>query len=267
MKAWSDEAQKTTLLRFGVRVYTAFSAYPQPMTHPFIPRLDTFGDVELHYAELNDFENNCYVIVDTKTGAALIVDAADAAPYVVDLVRVANERALAAGRPEVAPIGVLTTHAHPDHWQALADVRDAFDVPTIAGEADAPEIPVPTDRLVNHGDTIEVGDLRLDVIGLRGHTEGSVALAIPAEGEAPRLITGDSLFPGGIGNTWDDPERYERLLTDCVERIFRRYPDETVFYPGHGLSSLIGKERGFLNRWRLLGGLDAVNPAYDAYQG
>lgn len=235
------------------------------MTHPFTPKLDSFGTVEIHHAELNDYENNCYVIVDTTTGAALVVDAADAAPYVLRLLEVASETALAAGRPEVRPVGILTTHKHPDHWQALADVREALGVPTMAGEADAPEIPVPTDRLLNHLDAIEVGSLHLDVIALRGHTDGSVALAIVQEGEAPRLITGDSLFPGGIGNTWDDPERYEQLLTDCVERIFRQYPNETVFYPGHGLPSTLGKERGFLNRWRLLGGLPTGNPADDAY--
>lgn len=235
------------------------------MTHPFTPKLDAFGTVEIHYAELNDFENNCYVIVDTTTGSALIVDAADAAPYVLRLVQTANDAALAEGRPEVNPVGILTTHKHPDHWQALAEVQAALEVPTLAGEADAPGIPVSTDRTLAHGDTVEVGSLALDVIGLRGHTDGSVALAIVVPAEAPRLITGDSLFPGGIGNTGDDSERYERLLTDCIERLFRRYPNETVFHPGHGLPGLLGKERGFLNRWRFLGGIPAVNPADDAY--
>ncbi|RRJ86735.1 MBL fold metallo-hydrolase [Gulosibacter macacae] len=236
------------------------------MTHPFIPQLDAFGGIELHFAELNDFENNCYVVVDTATGATLIVDAADAAPYVLDLVEVARERAAEAGRPEPQPVGILTTHSHPDHWQALADVRDALGVPTIAGADDADDIPVPTDRRVVDGDTIELGSTTLELIGLRGHTPGSIAVVIRQPDEAARILTGDSLFPGGIGNTWDDQERYEQLLTDCVERIFRRFPDETVFYPGHGLPSKIGKERGFLNRWRLFGGMDAVNPATDKYQ-
>lgn len=237
------------------------------MTHPFTPQHDAFGSVEIHYAELNDFENNCYVIVDTTTGAALIVDAADAAARVLHLVATANDAALGAGRAAVQPVGILTTHKHRDHWQALAEVRAALAVPTLAGQADASEIPVPTDRLLRHGDVVEVGSLRLDVIGLRGHTEGSVALAILEPGEAPRLITGDSLFPGGIGNTNNDPERYRRLLTDCVERIFRRFPDDTVFYPGHGLPSTLGKERGSLNQWRLFGKLPAEDHEHDAYSG
>ena len=237
------------------------------MTHPFIPKLDAFGGIELHHAELNDYENNCYVVVDTATGATLVVDAADAAPYVLGLIDEARKSAAAAGRPEPRPIGILTTHSHPDHWQALADVRNALDVPTYAGVDDADDIPVPTDHRVADGDTIEFGATTLELIGLRGHTPGSIAVAIRQDGEPTRLLTGDSLFPGGIGNTWDDAARYEQLLTDCVERIFRRFPDDTVFYPGHGLPSTLGKERGFLNRWRLLGGLEAANPALDRYQG
>ncbi|NLT25669.1 MAG: MBL fold metallo-hydrolase [Microbacteriaceae bacterium] len=234
------------------------------MTHPFIPKLDAFGGIEIHYAELNDFENNCYVVVDTATGATLVVDAADAAPYVLDLVEVAREHAAAAGRPAIAPIGILTTHRHPDHWQALGDAKAALGVPTLAGEADADAIPVPTDRRVDHGDTIELGSTTLELIGLRGHTEGSIAVAIRQPGAPTRLLTGDSLFPGGIGKT-DDDEQYERLLTDVVERLFRRFPDDTVFHPGHGLPSTIGRERGFLNRWRLIRDLPAQNPANDKY--
>lgn len=236
------------------------------MTHPFAPHIDGFGAVELHYAELNDFENNCYIVVDTATGAALVVDAADAAPRVLELLDIARARAAEAGRAPVEPIGILTTHRHADHWQALAEVRDALGVPTLAGAADAPGIPVPTDRPLEHGDVIRVGGLRVEAIGLRGHTEGSIALAVVEPGEAPRLITGDSLFPGGIGNTQGDPERTERLLADVVERLFRRYPDETVFYPGHGLPSTLGRERGFLNRWRIEAGLPPQNPAADAHR-
>ena len=235
------------------------------MTHPFTPQLDAFGGIEIHYAELNDYENNCYVVVDTASGEALIVDAADETPYVLGLVETARESAAEHLRTAVHPVAVLTTHSHPDHWQALAEVREQLQLPTIAGDADADEIPVPTDRRVNHGDTIQLGETTLELIGLRGHTPGSIAVAIRQPGEATRLLTGDSLFPGGIGNTWDDAARYEQLLTDCVERIFRKFPDETVFYPGHGLPSTLGRERGFLNRWRLLGGLPAANPAQDAY--
>lgn len=235
------------------------------MVHPFIPKLDAFGGIEIHYAELNDFENNCYVVVDTATGRTLVVDAADAAPYVLDLVEVARESAAAAGRAEIEPVSILTTHRHPDHWQALGDVRAALGVPTIAGAADADAIPVPTDRRVEHGDTIELGETVLELIGLRGHTEGSIAVAIRQPGEAVRLLTGDSLFPGGVGNTDGDQERFEQLLGDVVERVFRRFADDTVFYPGHGLPSLLGKERGFLNRWRILGGLPPRNPADDRY--
>ena len=96
------------------------------------------------------------------------------------------------------------------------------------------------------------------------HPENVLAVAIRQPGAPTRLLTGDSLFPGGIGKT-DDDEQYERLLTDVVERLFRRFPDDTVFHPGHGLPSTIGRERGFLNRWRLIRDLPAQNPANDKY--
>ncbi|MFD2756809.1 MBL fold metallo-hydrolase [Gulosibacter faecalis] len=236
------------------------------MSHPFRPNLDAFGAFELHYAEVNDFENNCYVIVDVATGNALIVDAADNAPAIIELVHIATRRAADAGAAPVRVVGVLTTHRHRDHWQALEEIKAHFDVPSYAGANDAAELPGTTEHRLSDGDTIALGEQRLDVIGLRGHTPGSVALALTTPEHPARLITGDSLFPGGIGNTFGDSDAYAQLLGDVVERIFRRFPNETIFYPGHGLPSTLDRERGFLNTWRLQGGLPPENPSGDAYR-
>jgi glyoxylase-like metal-dependent hydrolase (beta-lactamase superfamily II) len=213
------------------------------MSHPFHPNLDAFGAFELHYAEVNDFENNCYVIVDVATGNALIVDAADNAPAIIELVHIATRRAADAGAAPVRVVGVLTTHRHRDHWQALEEIKAHFDVPSYAGANDAAELPGTTEHRLSDGDTIALGEQRLDVIGLRGHTPGSVALALTTPEHPTRLITGD-----------------------VVERIFRRFPNETIFYPGHGLPSTLDRERGFLNTWRLQGGLPPENPSGDAYR-
>lgn len=234
--------------------------------HERTPREDTGRGFRIHYVELNDFENNTYLVVHRASGQALLVDAADNAPGIGRLIDRANQVAADADEPEAHMVGVLTTHRHPDHWQALAEIVDRYDLPTYAGAEDAPGIPVATDHLLHDGDRIPLGDSEVECIGLRGHTDGSIALAVRSTGEPVRLLTGDSLFPGGIGNTDDDPQRYEQLLTDVVERIFRRFPDDTVFYPGHGLPSTLGRERGFLNRWRLIGGLPPRNPADDAYR-
>ena len=67
------------------------------------------------------------------------------------------------------------------------------------------------------------------------------------------MFTGDSLFPGGVGNTERDAVRFDRLYTDVAERIFDRLPDETWVYPGHGKDTTLGAERPSLPEWRQRG--------------
>lgn len=183
-------------------------------------------------------DNNTYLVTCSRTGAQLLIDAANDADRVLGLV-------------EAVPgdLGtVFTTHQHFDHWQALAAVAAATGVPTAAGRIDAPEIPVAADRLVDDGDVLEVGDLRLEAIHLVGHTPGSIALALTDSG-GTHLFTGDSLFPGGVGKTWQ-PGDFERLLDDVSRKLFDRYDDETKVYPGHGLDTTLGTERPHLGEWR-----------------
>jgi glyoxylase-like metal-dependent hydrolase (beta-lactamase superfamily II) len=115
---------------------------------------------------------------------------------------------------------------------------------------------VPTAELVSHGDVISVGDARLSVIHLRGHTPGSIALCYDAGGELadqPHLFTGDSLFPGGPGNTQGDAARFGSLMDDLEERIFGALPDGTWVYPGHGADTTLGAERPSVPEWRARG--------------
>ncbi|HQV19808.1 MAG TPA: MBL fold metallo-hydrolase, partial [Gordonia sp. (in: high G+C Gram-positive bacteria)] len=158
------------------------------------------------------------------------------------------------GRPAL----LFTTHHHFDHWQALTEVAAALKVPTAAGRLDAAELPVTPDRLVDDGDRIVVGDLTLDAIHLVGHTPGSIALALTdgdrgersdGGGDTVHLFTGDCLFPGGVGKTWKDGD-FEILLEDVSEKLFGRYGDNTVIYPGHGKDTTLGAERPHLDEWR-----------------
>jgi len=195
-------------------------------------------------ASVGAMDNNAYLITCSQSGQTLLVDAANDAPVLLDLV----ER----HAPTLALI--LTTHQHGDHWQALAEVASATGAPTAAHQLDAGALPVPPDRILAHGDTVDVGELTFDVIHLRGHTEGSVALALrgPAAGDAVHLFTGDSLFPGGIGRTADAGD-FERLLGDVTTRVFDVYPDSTVVYPGHGDDTTLGAERPHLDEWKQRG--------------
>jgi len=183
--------------------------------------------------------NNAYLLRCTQTDEGLLIDAANEADRLRELVRLDG--------PPVSAI--LTTHRHPDHWQALAETVSDAEAAVYAGEEDADELPVAVDERLSHGDTITVGDVTLDVIALRGHTPGSVAVVYRDPEGTPHLFTGDSLFPGGVGKT-GSPADFTSLIDDVEQRIFAELPDETWFYPGHGNDSTLGVERPHLEEWR-----------------
>ncbi len=185
-------------------------------------------------------DNNAYLLTCRETGERLLVDAADDAATLLALV----------GDDGLQQ--VVTTHQHRDHWQALAEVVAATGARTAAGRLDAPGIPVPTDHLLVDGDRVRVGRVDLEVIGLVGHTPGSVALLHRDPDGHPHLFTGDSLFPGGVGKT-SGPEAFGSLLADVEAKLFDRLPDDTWFYPGHGNDSTLGAERPALPEWRSRG--------------
>jgi glyoxylase-like metal-dependent hydrolase (beta-lactamase superfamily II) len=189
------------------------------------------------------YDNNVYLLRCPETDDLVLVDAA-AEPN-----RLLTEIEQAGGRLT----RIVTTHRHPDHWQGLGEVARATGVPLSAHPLDAPGIPVPTDAPVEEGDRIPVGRASVEVIHLAGHTPGSVALLYDANGALagePHLITGDCLFPGGVGNTEKDPARFRQLLGDVATKVFGRLPDPTWVYPGHGKDTTLGVERPHLEEWR-----------------
>ena len=199
----------------------------------------------IEHRSVGPMDNNAYLVTDPVSGERLLIDAAAEPDAVADLVGDGRLRWL------------LTTHSHHDHIGALAATAAAHPEATIVcGDADADAISAATGVPIGHrlhdGDTLSLGEHVLDVIGLRGHTVGSVALAVPI-GPVVNLFTGDSLFPGGVGNTNRDPVRFASLLGDVVARIFDRYDDATVVWPGHGLPTTLGAERPHLEEWRARG--------------
>ncbi|QIV84198.1 MBL fold metallo-hydrolase [Mycolicibacterium frederiksbergense] len=194
-------------------------------------------------ASVGPMDNNAYLVSCSATGKTLLIDAANDADSLIELI---TEHA-----PDIALI--VTSHQHYDHWQALEAVTAATGAPTAAHALDAEPLPVTPDRILADGDTVTVGELTFDVIHLQGHTEGSVALALRgADGEVTHLFTGDCLFPGGIGKTWKDGD-FDRLLDDVSSKVFDVYPDSTVVYPGHGDDTTLGAERPHLAEWKQRG--------------
>ncbi len=183
------------------------------------------------------YDNNAYLLRCVATGTQVLVDAAAEPQRLLELI---GDDGIAA---------VVTTHAHRDHWAALADVVAATGARTIAHEADAEDIEVATDETLVDGGTVRVGDVTLTAIHLVGHTPGSVALLYDDPTGPPHLFTGDCLFPGGIGRT-TSPEGFASLYGGVVSKLFDRLPDETWIYPGHGKDTTLGAERPALEEWR-----------------
>ncbi|MDT0277820.1 MBL fold metallo-hydrolase [Blastococcus goldschmidtiae] len=188
---------------------------------------------------VSEMANNAYLLTCTATGEALLIDAAAEPEALLALVGDAPLRT------------VVTTHGHWDHHRALPEVVAATGAVTVAHPADAADLPVPVERPVEHGDTVPVGDQVLEVVHLRGHTPGSIALVW--RGGGTHVFTGDSLFPGGVGNTQKDAARFTSLIDDVEQRLFGTLPDETWVYPGHGGDTTLGAERPSLPEWRARG--------------
>lgn len=190
---------------------------------------------------LGEFSNNSYILECTATGERLLIDAATDAPA---LLRHLGSRPLAK---------VLTTHSHKDHWEALSAVVAGTGAQTLAHPADAPAISCPTDVLVRDGDDVVVGNVVLRAIHIVGHTLGSIVLAYEEPDGSSHLWTGDCLFPGGVGSSYDTPDLFEILYGMVVTKIFDVYGDDTWVYPGHGDDTTIGSERPNLMEWERRG--------------
>ncbi|MDF5759217.1 MBL fold metallo-hydrolase [Spongiactinospora sp. TRM90649] len=194
-------------------------------------------DITIAKLEVGGFGNNAYLLRCKETGDGLLVDAAAEPERLLELIG------------DIPISKIVTTHRHQDHWNALADVQRATGATVIAHPLDAPALPVPVEHTVEHGDRITLGVLTLSVIHLRGHTPGSIALLY----RDSHLFTGDSLFPGGVGNTRGNAADFAQLFGDVRERIFDRLPDSTWVYPGHGKDTTLGAERPSLPEWEARG--------------
>ncbi|MFT4088303.1 MAG: MBL fold metallo-hydrolase [Gordonia sp. (in: high G+C Gram-positive bacteria)] len=210
----------------------------RPEDSPVRAQRRRLAGVDVVKMSVGPMDNNVYVITDRNSGASLLIDAANDADEIMTLLRELG----------TTPDQIVTTHGHYDHWQALAEISNTTSAVTAIGAADAPDVPVPAQRLLNDGDTVVVGSLTLDVIGIVGHTKGSVALAFTDGDGRVHLFTGDSLFPGGVGKTWQ-PGDFEILLDEVSTKLFDRY-DDAVVYPGHGKDTTLGTERPNLPEWR-----------------
>jgi glyoxylase-like metal-dependent hydrolase (beta-lactamase superfamily II) len=187
---------------------------------------------EIHQVVVGDFENNVFVLRCTETGDAVLLDAANEHERLLDLCRVLGVRR------------VLESHGHWDHIQAVPQLRDAGYAVAVTAE-DAAMLPSYDDVLVDD-DVLEVGRLRLHTILTPGHTPGSMCFRL--EGH-PILFSGDTLFPGGPGNTKFEGGDFPTIIRSIEDRLFSPLDADVLVLPGHGDRTTIGAERPHLQEW------------------
>ena len=189
------------------------------------------GRIVIKKLSVGAHDNNVYLIVDPTTSESVIVDAADEADRIL---------ALAAGTRVQA---IWETHGDGDHIQALPEVRSVLGVPVAIHPADAASLQAPPEILLDDGDSLAVGSLRFQLLHTPGHTPGGVCFYTPGH-----LIAGDTLFPGGPGNTRRAGGDFPLIVRLIREKLFA-LPDDTRVYPGHGRDTTIGAERPHLQEW------------------
>ncbi|WP_347108556.1 MBL fold metallo-hydrolase [Paenarthrobacter sp. S56] len=211
--------------------------------------IHSLREVTIRSISVSEMNNNVYLLTSKATGAQLLIDAADDLPAIKQLL--ADSEADSSEPTKL--LRIATTHQHWDHVRALPELVKVAGATTSAGADDADALPVPVDVRLSNGDVERFDDFEVSAVHLRGHTPGSIAFVYQDPEGPAHIFSGDSLFPGGVGNTQNDPERFTSLLNDVTERLFDAYPDDTVVHPGHGLPTTLGAERPHLEEWRARG--------------
>ena len=178
--------------------------------------------IQIERFELGPYGTNSYILTCLKTGDCAVVDAPGDAGKILDQLQQTN------------PQTILMTHNHMDHTGALAELKSALDIPIAAHAAD--RLPIPTDRLLDDGEAVTLGDIQLSVMHTPGHTPGS--LCFYTEGV---LISGDTLFPDGPGKT-GSPADFRQIVESLKSKLFV-LPEDTLVFPGHGDHTVLGKEK------------------------
>ena len=180
--------------------------------------------LQIERLTLGPFGTNAYIVVCLKAQDSVLIDTPAEADTIMEKLQ------------GTKPQYILLTHNHPDHTGALTQLHARLKVPLAAHALDSESLPDTPDMLLNDGDKLSVGNLRLEVLHTPGHTRGSLCFRV-----GKYLLSGDTLFTGGPGRT-RRPADFKQILESITNKILV-LPDDTLIYPGHGDSTVLKKER------------------------
>lgn len=187
---------------------------------------------------------NCYLLASDKRSPAVVIDPAGEIKTIVSHLH----------KAELECVAVLCTHGHVDHVAGAGPLSDAVGAPVYIHRQDADSLASPRTRLVGlvegvmatrprqvryleDGDSIDVGDIALEVLHTPGHTRGGVSFYLPGY-----LFCGDLIFKGSIGRTDLKGGSLQTLLRSLREKVWD-LPDDTCIMPGHGPATTLGEEK------------------------
>ncbi|MBA2454169.1 MAG: MBL fold metallo-hydrolase [Chloroflexia bacterium] len=188
-------------------------------------------------------ETNAFVVIDAATSQALIFDAPPESVALIEGEVMARK---------ASPVALIITHGHWDHIQDTSAVRDRYEIPVMMHDLDRERLESPgerdfpavtPDRILTEGDTVELAEHRFEVFHTPGHSPGQISLY---HAESQSLFGGDTLFPNGYGRV-DIPGASESETLATMAKLLE-FPDEVTVYTGHGASTTIGQERGWIER-------------------
>ena len=201
-------------------------------------------NIEIKTVVLGQVNTNCYFVWNTETKEGIIIDPADNADYIIEMVQ----------KEQVTLKGIYLTHAHFDHMLAASSVAGAYRAPVycLAQEKEVAEstrlnlsdyfgctyVLIP-DGVLQDGEVVQVAGMHMQVLHTPGHTKGSGCYYFAEEGI---LFSGDTLFFESVGRT-DFPTGNSAVLTQSIKEKLYVLPEEIKVYPGHGSATSIGYEK------------------------
>lgn len=180
--------------------------------------------LQIDRLSLGPFGTNCYILSCRQTGESVLVDTPAEGDKLLGQLKQSD------------PQYIIITHNHLDHLGAFSEIKADLKIPVAIHPEDAKKLPSQPEILLKNGDSITFGKIDLRVLHTPGHTPGSICLLT-----GKYLISGDTIFPGGPGKT-ESPAALRQIIESLSEKIFV-LPEDIQIYPGHGESTLLGKEK------------------------